>query len=233
MGNADELHLLTCSKTAIDTHTLDATVSNEKRFRLLEINLESRLDFEFHVDALIKKASKKCLALPRVSNYMDSNKSCVLMNAFIKFQFSYYPLLWIFHRRLWTTKLIDSIKSFRIVYRTKTSFYFEDLLIKDETVDIHPRNLLATEKYISERSLLLGSPIRSPMRSNSNKKINCSIYFGTEIISSLAPKIWELIHNAIENAMLLEFLKKEIRCWAIDKCPHRLCKVFSSRLVSM
>ena len=70
------------SKTAIAIHISDAMVSNEKRVKLLEINLEERLNFDFYVDTPIKKASKKCYALARVSNYMDSNKRCVLMNAF-------------------------------------------------------------------------------------------------------------------------------------------------------
>ena len=43
--------------------------SNEKRVKLLVINLEGRLYFDFPVDTLIKKASKKCHAIARVSNY--------------------------------------------------------------------------------------------------------------------------------------------------------------------
>ena len=54
------------SKTAIAIHTSDAMVSNEKRVKLLEINLEERLNFDFYVDTLIKKANKKCYALARV-----------------------------------------------------------------------------------------------------------------------------------------------------------------------
>ena len=84
VANADKSHLLTCSKIAIDIHISDSTVSNEKRVKLPRINLESRLNFGFHVDALIKKVSKKCHALTEVSNYMNSNKKCILTNAFIK-----------------------------------------------------------------------------------------------------------------------------------------------------
>lgn len=52
---------------------------------------EGRLNFCFHVDTLIKESSKKCHCLARVNNYMDSNGRCAVMNAFIKFQFSYCP----------------------------------------------------------------------------------------------------------------------------------------------
>ena len=54
------------SKTAIAIHISDAMVSNEKRVKLLEINLEERLNFDFYVDTLIKKANKKRYALARV-----------------------------------------------------------------------------------------------------------------------------------------------------------------------
>ena len=55
VGNANKCHLLTYSKTAIDIHTSDATVSNEKIVKLLGINLEGRLNFDFHVARLINK----------------------------------------------------------------------------------------------------------------------------------------------------------------------------------
>ena len=59
-----------------------------KKAKLLGINLKDRLNFDFHVDTPIKKTSKKCHALVRVKNYMDLSERRVLMNAFIKSQFS-------------------------------------------------------------------------------------------------------------------------------------------------
>ena len=44
-----------------------------------------------------------------------------------------------------------------------------------------------------------------------------------DTISSLAPKIWELVSNAIKNATSLELFRNEIKLWATDKCPCRLC----------
>ena len=55
VGNANKCHLLTYSETAIDIHTSDATVSNEKIVKLLGINLEGRLNLDFHVATLINK----------------------------------------------------------------------------------------------------------------------------------------------------------------------------------
>ena len=64
-----------------------------------ELNFEGRLNFDYHLKTLFKKANKKYKALARVCNYMDTKKRHVLMNAFITSQFSYCPLVWMFHSR--------------------------------------------------------------------------------------------------------------------------------------
>ena len=46
-------HLLTSSKTAIDIHILDVTILI-KKVKVLEINLEGRLNFDLRVDIPIK-----------------------------------------------------------------------------------------------------------------------------------------------------------------------------------
>ena len=54
---------------------------------------------------------------------------------------------------------------------------------------------------------------------------NRTVYFGTESISSLAPKLWELIPSEMKNAKLNIF-KEKIKSWATEKCPCRLCKTY-------
>ena len=49
-------------------------------------------------------------------------------------------------------------------------------------------------------------------------------YFGTESISSLAHKIWEIVPCEIKNAKSPNIFKEKIKLWATDKCPCRLCK---------
>ena len=109
VANADKCYLLTSSKTVIDINILDVTVSNEKRIKLLGINLEGKLNFDIHLDKLIKMVSKKCHPVASVSNYMDSKerrvlKKACLMNAF-KSQFSYCSLVWVFHSSTLNNKI--------------------------------------------------------------------------------------------------------------------------------
>ena len=66
------------------------------------------------------------------------------------------------------------------------------------------------------------------LRNNSivQRQVNRTVYFGTESISSLAPKLWELIPSEIKRAKLLNIFKEKIKSWITGKCPCRLCKTY-------
>ena len=71
------------------------------------------------------------------------------MKSFVTSQFSYCPLIWMFHSRRLNNK-INSIheRALKITYQDNTST-FQELLNKDNSVSIHHRNLqfLATEMF--------------------------------------------------------------------------------------
>ena len=75
-------------------------------------------------------------------------KRRILMKAFITSQFSYCPLVWMFHNRTLNNR-INKIheRALRLVYKNETFLSFDDLLKRDRSVSIHQKNLqiLATE----------------------------------------------------------------------------------------
>ena len=77
-------------------------------------------------------------------------KRRVLMKAFIKSQFSYCLLVWMFHSRTLNNR-INKIheRALRLVYKNETFLSFDDLLKRDRSVSIHQKNLqiFATEIY--------------------------------------------------------------------------------------
>ena len=93
VANAGKCHLLASSNLPVDIHITNTKISNVERVKLLGVNIEGRLNFDYHVNKLVKKASKKYHALARVCNYMDTKKRRVLLKAFITSQFSYFPLV--------------------------------------------------------------------------------------------------------------------------------------------
>ena len=80
---------------------------------------------------------------------MCTNKKRVLMKAFTESQFSYCPLIWMFHSRGVNNKINQlHERSLQIVYKDNISS-FEDLLKKDRLLTIHQRNIqsLAIELF--------------------------------------------------------------------------------------
>ena len=82
-ANAVKYHLLTSSKTPVDVHIPNTEILTEEKVKLLGVNLEGRINFDFHVNTLLKKASKKYHALAGVCNYMNKKKRPIVMNNLI------------------------------------------------------------------------------------------------------------------------------------------------------
>ena len=156
VANRGKCHLLATSKTPVDIHISNTEILNEEK---VGVNLEGRLNFDFHVNTLLRKASKKYHALARVCNYIkkkkknknkNKKKRRILMNAFITLQFSYYPLVWMSHSRN-MNKRINKIheKALRLVYKDEKNLSLDDLTKKGKSISIHQRHLqiLATEIY--------------------------------------------------------------------------------------
>ena len=123
---------------------------------MLGVNFEGRLNFDYQVNTLLKKANKNNHALARVCNYLDTKKRRVLMKAFITSQFSYCPLVWMFHSRTLNNR-INKIheRALRLVYKDEAFLSFDDLLKSDKSVSIHQKNLpiLTTEIYNAKNDL--------------------------------------------------------------------------------
>ena len=49
-----------------------------------------------------------------------------------------------------------------------------------------------------------------------------TVHYGSESLSFLAPKVWELVPDSIREIKTLSIFKSKIK--ESDKCPCRLCK---------
>ena len=104
VASAGKCHLLTSSKTPVDIHISNTEILYKERVKLLGVNLEGRLNFDFHVNTVLKKVSKKYHALARVQLH-EQKKRPIFMNAFIASQFSYCPLVWMPPSRTMNTRI--------------------------------------------------------------------------------------------------------------------------------
>ena len=118
-----------------------------------------------------------------------------------------------------------------LIYPSDSKLTFEELLEKNKTVSIHQKNLqvLATEIFKAKLNIspeilkeLFSFNVRNyNLRSQSTlKRIKPnSVYFGSESLSSLAPKIWDLVPDSFKNENSPERFKNRIKTWTTDKCP--------------
>ena len=148
LRNSDKCNLIASSKVPAEIQISNIKVTSEFRVELFDIHIDNRLNFDYHVSQLCKKASKKLHALARIFKYVETSKRRVLVNSFITSQFSYCPLIWMFHSRRMEHK-VNKIheRALRLIHPSNSKLAFEELLEKNKTVSIHQKNLqiLATE----------------------------------------------------------------------------------------
>ena len=97
--NTDRSHFSLSGETQKVSNIDDNIIELENNQILLGILIDSNLTFEEHINNVCQKVSQKLNALARISNYMDIQKGRTIMKSFITSQFSYCPLIWMFHNR--------------------------------------------------------------------------------------------------------------------------------------
>ena len=144
-ANADKCHLIASSKVSVDIQISDIKVTSEPSVKLSGIHIGIRLNFDYHVSQLCKKASKKLHALARIFKYVETSKPRVLVNSFITSQFSYCPLIWMFDGRRMEHR-INKIHEWALslIYSSDSKLTFKELLDKNKTVSIHQKKLTST-----------------------------------------------------------------------------------------
>ena len=161
------------------------------------------------------------------------------MKAFITSQFSYCPLTWMFHSRDMEHR-INRIheRALRLVYNNNQHLSFNELLIKDKTVSIHQRNLqlLATEIFKVRNGIstelmedvfqFVNKPYELRNNNVPQRKKDKTVHYGSESLSSLAPKIWEQIPKSLREETSFMCFKNKIKTWTTTQCPCRLCKKY-------
>ena len=116
---------------------------------------------------------------------------------------------------------------------------YEELLETDNSVSVHFRNVhaLANELYkvvngFSPDIMKDVFPLSENLCYNIwNKRTFHSrnirtVHFGSETLSHLAPKIWELVPEEIKKLKSATSFKNAIKKWEPANCPCRLCQTY-------
>ena len=73
-ANEDKCHLIVSTSELTEIKIGDFTIKNCASEKLLGVNIDSKLYFDYHVNHLCIKANKKLRALARVTPYMTLEK---------------------------------------------------------------------------------------------------------------------------------------------------------------
>ena len=132
-------------------------------------------------------------------------------------------------------------RTLRVVYRDYNAT-FSELLSKDKSVTIHQRNLqlLATEIFKTKNELnpkimeeiFTFKNVDYNLQNNTSLKIGNlkTVYYGTESLTNLGAKIWNLLPNEYKELKSLSPFKSRISNWVTDECPCRMCKNYVAKI---
>ena len=234
--NKDKCHLIISNNEKVSMKIDNIELENTLSEKLLGIMIDSKRNFKEHLEGIIKEASPNVNMFSRITPYMNLTKRKLLMNSFFTSRFNYCPLVWMCHNRTINNK-INCLheRCLRIIYNDNKSS-FQELLDKDKGVTIHIRNVraLAVEmfKVSNNYSTSLMSEIfdkrnnvydfRSP--SEFARRNLRSVFNGTESISFLVPKIWDIVPSELKQLETVNAFKREIKKWKPVNCPFRLCR---------
>ena len=109
--------------------------------KLLGVILDKKLSFKQQIRSICKEAGKKLQTLSRISLFLDTEQLKRIMKAFFLPKFNYCPLVWMFCDRTLINK-VNRIheRALRISYKDMKSD-FDQMLLRDNAVPIHIRNL--------------------------------------------------------------------------------------------
>ena len=57
-----------------------------------------------------------------------------------------------------------------------------------------------------------------------------TVYYGTESLTNLDAKIWNLLPNEYKELKSLSTFKSRISNWVTDECPCRMCKNYVGKI---
>ena len=136
-ANINECHLLVNRKDEVVINLRETEIKNSEYEKLLGIKVDTKLNFNEHLNDIINKASFKVNALSRIVPYRSLCKKKILMNSFFNSQFSYCPLIWMSHSRIINNK-INRLRErcMRLIYGNKASS-FEELTARQTCFNTH------------------------------------------------------------------------------------------------
>ena len=207
----------------------------KRELKLLGITIDQKLTFTKHIVNICSLANNTLRALTRIRRCISKEQTKYLSEAYIISAFKYCPLIWMFCNKTSNNQINKIHKcSLRLAYEMQDG-NFEDLLLKDNSWNVHESNIhtLLIEIYKSINNL--NPPImkkffdlkntRYDLRSKQLLKLpeTSTFRYGTQALCFKGILIWNTVRNNIKNIVIIEDFKKHIKEWKPTTCSCKLC----------
>ena len=201
---------------------------------LLGIEIDNNLNFNKHIQQLIKKAAEQLNFLSRKNKLLNQNAKKVVIESFVLANFNYCPLVWHFcsSESMKRQERIQE-RAFRLLLNDYESDYDQLLsAVNKPSLEIRRLKLLATEIFKTINNLN-PSYMKEFFQLNSRRDITSkklvvqsqnSKKYGTNTLRSLGPKIWNSLSVDIRTSNSLSTFKELIKTWSGPKCQCNNCK---------
>ena len=239
-SNAEKCYLLVSTNDRVSMNVNGFKIDKSDTEKLLVVEFAKKLIFYDHISDLCKKPGRKISALTRVTSYLGTGKKHIQVNILFTSDFSNCPLVWMCYSRTSNNKMnVLHERCLRIACNDKHSWVSWKRLLSLNSREEYTN--LATEMYklvnnlslpIMNRVLKLNSDSYYNLRqiSQFSRSLLKLVYHGTESISYLVPKIWDILPDVYKTIQNLNTLKIKIKKRKPENCPCRLCKVYIDRV---
>ena len=203
----------------------DTFIETTNEINVLGINLDSKLNFNSYVKKICSRASLQINALRRVGKYLDTDGRLRIYKSFIRANFSYNPVTWIFCGKANSEKLEKlQERALRFVYSDNITPYSK-LLTKANLLSLSLFRLrfLAIEVYkcvtkanpqfmrdmFSERKLhynLRNSNLLAQHRFKTKK-------YGFKSFRYYGAKLWNALPPELKEIDKLHIFKQRLTVW--------------------
>ena len=122
-----------------------------KHVKLLGVEIDNKLKFDRHVEALYQKVNKKTRAFGRLNMYISREQAISICKVVILSNFNYCSSIWLFCNKSANKKIGRAHKHALMILYNDYYSSFQSLLRRSNSYTIHVKNLqkLTTEIYKS------------------------------------------------------------------------------------
>ena len=213
-------------------------LKNSKQEKVLGVSIDNKLNFKTHLLNMTKNANIKFNPLTGVQKYMTADQKKCIFSSFIKLQFTYCTLLWMFCAKHSIGRINSIHERCQRLIQQNFASDFEVLLENANEKQVHQKciELLMIEiyKYLNGLSPNIMNDIFK-LRENTYNLRNFHIFesenprakrFSLDCTAYRASQLWNNFSVEIRNSNSRAIFKEKIKKVPLISCSCNCCRKY-------